>query len=65
MNYSDLAKRCLNEATDLLNEGAQADAYKARKREERLSKYEDDKYRRMLNILKMDNQKYIMHKQEV
>ena len=34
MNYSDLAKRCLNEATYLLAEGVQADEYKARKAKE-------------------------------
>lgn len=63
MNYSDLAKRCLNEATDLLNEGAQADAYKSRKREERLSKYEDDKHRRMNVEYSKDGQSKVYHAQ--
>lgn len=47
MSYSDIVKKCLNEAAELLNEGISVDAYKAKKREERLNKFKDEKHRRM------------------
>ena len=63
MTNNERAAQCLIEAAQLLTEGAQADAYKAKKREERLSKYEDEKHRRMNVEYSKDGRSKVYHAQ--